>query len=231
MRVIAVIALFLAAAANSSALAQPGSRDSYQYLSDRGKELFDGLADANGQPDDAERYNQQEESKRSTFEAIMHVLESLGLDHLVQSVDAIWGAAASQDGLDQYRVSVTFVDRAVRQLRAQTDFQFYRFGHVKLPDGTVIGRLDHPFALIAAVARTDSVRQRRPAFGEAASMQISWLEDRPTTGEVDIDYRKPGDLAHSYSTNSDVRFQMSGISHYRLHEQTYGAGLINWWRP
>lgn len=71
---------------------------SWDFLSPRGQELF---------ADGAASYNRLEESRRTTFHAIIHALEAVELDHLVVSVDAIWGALpSSSEGRHQYRLSV-----------------------------------------------------------------------------------------------------------------------------
>ena len=199
----------------------PDGRASYRYLSDRGQTLFDHMANANGLPDDEQEYNALEESKRTTFETIVHALESVGIDELVQSVERIWGAGDSTDGHDMYRLSVRFTEGADTVLRSRPDFDFERFGHVKLPSGDVIGE-----NLISKFADVDAVRQVRTRGQDEASLHLSWKQNNPTVGEIDIDYRRLSDPIHYTAVNSDVRYN----AHYRLHATTYGAGLVNWWR-
>ena len=67
---------------------------------------------------------------------------------------------------------------------------------------------------------------RRPA------LQISWLEDDFKIGEIDIDYREDMN-GHTEPGNSDVRDELpgsGGTSHYDLHTERYGEGLVQWWR-
>ena len=83
--------MLLTTAGTAWSTQSPGS---YQYLSRPAKALIDGLdgvGDNNGRLDDAANYNALEESKRTTFEAIMHALEAEELLDLVTGVTAIWG--------------------------------------------------------------------------------------------------------------------------------------------
>lgn len=211
----------LALSAPIAALAQPNpATNSYQYLSEPGKVPLGNFVDA-------ERYRRLTKSQRSTYESIAHALESVGKLDIVQVVTAIWGAdPGSTDGKDQFRISVILADGAVEDLLeegsgfSKAQFGLGRFsvgwGHVKLPDGTVV---DYRGA--------DSVRQvvhRRPA------LQISWLEADSRVGEIDIDYREGS--SHNLPANSDVTDELpdGGPTHYKLHVERYGAGLTRWWR-
>lgn len=208
-----------------------GGRDSYQYLSVRGKELVaplvenDPVAPLVGN-DPAQVYNSWRQSERTTFEAIVHALEALQIDHLIERVDAIWGVSESSDGRDQYRLSVTLTPGAVEEIRDNEDFDEKRFGgHVKLPNGHVVGRLVvPPFSFLTAAGQTDTVRQNRPRGSSRASVQISWLESDERTADIDIDYLSIWRGNHGKPLNSDVRFG----SHHETHEQTFGR-LTNWW--
>ena len=77
--------------------------------------------------------------------------------------------------------------------------------------------------------------------GRPPKLQISWLEADPTTGEVDVDYR-PFDRSfkgvireiigrgHFDPNNSNVMARLPfGPSHYSLHLERYGPGLVQWW--
>ena len=105
----AVLAVFVAAMpAVGTQLPGSGSAGSYRYLSANAQGLIDGfLVDILGLPRGAASYNSLEESRRSTYEAIMHALESLGLEHIVVAVTGVWGVSQSTDGRDQYRISTT----------------------------------------------------------------------------------------------------------------------------
>ena len=167
-------------------------------------------------------YDSLLESQRSTFESIVHALESEGLVEIVDRVTAIWGEdSTSTQGMDQFRISVVLVGDAVAEL-GRRRYKLSRRGHVKFPDGSRLGDRD-----------VDSARQpgRRPA------LQIAWVEDHPTVGEIDIDYRETSildafGLGHMSPENSDVRALVfpSGPSHYDEHVRRYGTGLEDWWR-
>ena len=214
------VAICFALIFGSAAAAQDEYRSgsSYQHLSERGRDLSG---------DSPAAYNSRRQSERTTFEAIVHALESLELLHLVQSVDAMWGVQNTEEGRHQYRLSATLIDGAVDELKRRRDFRFDAVtGHVKLADGTLIGG-GTPWAFLRAAPRVDTVRQWRPQRGpHRASMQISWLEDDRRTADIDIDYRAFGSGDHSRPWNSDVRFS----THYEFHVETYGPGLPNWWR-
>lgn len=212
---------------------------SYHYLSDRAKMLIDGLegvGDGDGQLNDAAAYNALEESKRTTFESIMHALEVQNLLHLVARVTAIWGEISPSpaprgvpsrppSGGDQFRISVTLVEGAPEQL-ANSGYSLKQKGpHVKLSDGEVKGWRD-----------STTARQS----GGHPSMQVSWLKQtptvgEPTVGEIDIDYIEFGFLAflglgHADIRNSDVRADLLGYtSNYEAHVRRYGDGLERWW--
>ena len=197
-----------------------GGRDSYQYLSVRGKELVAPLVEN----DPAQVYNSWRQSERTTFEAIVHALEALQIDHLVERVDVPWGVSRSTDGRDQYRLSVTLTPGAVEEIRDNEDFTVWSFGgHVKLPNGHVVGRLVAPWSFLTAAGQTDTARQNRHG-SPRASVQISWLESDERTADIDIDYLTIGAADHGKPFNSDVRFG----SHHEIHELTFGR-LTNWW--
>ena len=201
--------------------------DPYNLLSPRGQELFPGDVDS--------YHNQLEESQRTTFHAIIHALEAVDLDHLIVSVDRIWGAVpSSTEGRDQYRLSVTLAEGGVGELQSRADFAKNRSGHVKRADGRLVGGIGwgNLFlgGFIQAARATDSVRQKRSGLSPA-SLQVSWLESKPTVGDIDIDYvRKRNIVHHNSPQNSDVTFQFpGGESHYLLHSRTF-SGLPEWWR-
>ena len=205
-------------------LSQPD--ESYQHLSDRGRELFDTspYANGNGMNDDANTYNRLTQSQRSTFEAVAHALERLGIDDSVERVDALWGVSpANEEGRDQYRVSLTLAHGAAQRLRRDSKFRLWGMGcHVKIRNGHIIDGLRN----------TDCVRQRKPNGSQQASMQISWSQQDLRTAEIDIDYRDWKEEGHNLPSNSDVRSNtFNQVAHYDRHTWTYGKGLVNWWRP
>lgn len=193
-----------------------GQASSYRHLSERGRGLFESYVDA-------EIYRGLREAQRTTFESIMHALDSSSMLWVVEAVTAVWGEDHPlADGRDQFRLSVILADKAVEKLLENPDFKNKGFltpwyGHVKLPSGAVLGW-----------RHADSVRQS----GRRPTLQISWLEDDHRIGEIDIDYREGRD--HTEPGNSDVRDKLSerygGTSHYDLHTERYGEGLVQWWR-
>ena len=191
---------------------------SYRHLTDRGKELADGIAQ------DADDYNRLTVSQRATFEAVVHALEQEGIDGLIVSVTAVWGEEPqSTDGTRQFRVSVVLVEDVERILN-DNGYDLNERGHVILPTG-VVRKGDR---------EVDSARQpgRRPP-----KLQVSWLEADPTIGEVDVDYRPfhlffdlIGFGGHLQPNNSNVMARLPfGPSHYSLHLDRYGPGLVQWW--
>ena len=192
---------------------------SYGYLSPRAQSLVDAL---DGGPD---AYNARPESERASFEAIVHALESDGLLDLLDRVTAIWGEAvpASSEGKDQFRISVVLVAGAPSAILGTAGYIADDRGHVKLPNGQVI-------------AGDFEVHGARHA--DTPSLQVSWRENNPTVGEVDIDYREKFSVwdligfGHMAPSNSDVRSRrgLQGALHYQLHSLRYGPGLVNWWR-
>ena len=224
---LAVVASFIATLAGMTA--QPNRiTESYQHLSDDGRLLFDTFANSDGQPNDAAEYHRLNESQRTTFESVAHALESTATLGFVESVTAIWGEDLhSADGRDQFRLSVILATGAVDSLLADSGFKENKFGvgrfalglgHVKLPigAGAVIGR-----------CAADSVQQNVPS----PNLQISWLTDDHSIGEIDIDYREKSGEGHRHADNSDVRDDLpDGTSHYDLHVHRYGSGLEEWWR-
>ena len=108
----------------------------------------------------------------------MHALEALKLLDLVTGVTAIWGEKQTPPGTTplpgryQYRISVTLIEGA-RELLDNNGFTLGEKGaHVIMSDGEVRGSDD-----------SDTARQ----LGYP-SMQVSWLKENPTVGEIDIDY-------------------------------------------
>ena len=171
-------------------------------------------------------YDRMSATQRATFEAIVHALESEQIDELIVRVFRVWGARSPNsngtpaDGKLQFRVSVSLVPDVVRRLE-QRGYSMSGRGHVLLASG-VLRRSDFD---------VDSARQpgRRPA------LQISWLENNPRVGEVDIDYREFGFLSefvgggHLHPDNSNVMASLDGIAHHQLHIDRYGEGLVRWW--
>ena len=196
-----------------------GAPSSYQYLSPRAQELaneyLNGLEISQG----AEGYNSLDASQRATFEAIVNALYAQGILAIVDRVTAIWGEEPQAGGRHQFRLSVILVNGAVEFLLSHRDYrkELFGWGHVKMPNGTLVGWLG-----------ADSVRQwdaPRP------SLQISWLENDFTVGDIDIDYRE-NDENHSDAANSDVRASFGGESHFDRHVERYPLppDLNPWWR-
>lgn len=218
--IVPVISGVVVAAGILLAAPQSSESSSYRYLSDRGKELADGIAQ------DADDYNRRlTVSQRATFEAVAHALEQEGIDGLIVSVTAVWGEdPRSTDGTRQFRVSVVLAEDVERILN-ENGYVLSKRGHVILPTGEVEkGDRD-----------ADSARQP----GRPPKLQISWLEADPTIGEVDIDYRefqlsfdvfRLGFGGHLEPNNSSVMARLpGGRSHYSLHLDRYGPGLVRWW--
>ena len=217
----AVAATALACASAAPVEAQPsdGSADpsgSYQYLSQDAKNLVNGFLNENSMSRGARSYNSLTESQRATFEAIVHALYAKGIFAVVDEVTGIWGEnQQSDDGRDQFRVSVKLAEGAADFLWEHRDYKQSRSGHVKMPGGYV------------EEDRADSVRQR----GRRPGLQISWREDDDTTGEIDIDYRGFFE-GHLNPANSDVRDSVGGEPHIQRHLTRYETppGLMPWWR-
>ena len=223
--IVPVISGVVVAAGVLLAAPQPQSSQSgsYHHLSDRGRELADGIAQ------DADDYNRLTVSQRATFEAVVHALEREGIDGLIVSVTAVWGADGSRDGTRQFRISVVLV-KDVERILSGNGYDVKRRGHVILPTGEENGDSD-----------ADSARQP----GRPPKLQISWLEADPTIGEVDVDYRPfhriidsinfvfpfiPVPGRHLDPDNSNVMARLpGGRSHYSLHLERYGPGLFPWW--
>ena len=189
--------------------------DSYHYLSSGARDLFRKYAAASGNPGSGNTYNRLEQSRRTTFESITGALDMVRLTDpqgnpmgsvldLIEQVEEIWGAEPSSvRGEDQFRLSVRLKSDAVSRLESAREFKSKEStGHVKLKYGTVIG-------CWYCWRDVDGIRQE----GRRPTIQISWLENNPTTGEVDIDYRETRE-GHLSPENSDVRARVaSGQSH------------------
>ncbi len=218
-RLVAALAVTACVGGDAWTTAQTStSIGSYQYLSAKGVELFSTSAARLGVPASPQGYNSLSEAQRVTFEAIVHALEHEGLLHIVETVTVIWGEAfqpnglLSTQGLDQFRISVVLIPSTVEVLLQAHGYNHNRRGHVKLPDGSRRGD------------GTDSARQP----GRVPKLQVSWIEDDPTVGEIDIDYREFG-IGHMSPGNSDVRDRDGGgIPHYQLHINRYG--FTEWWK-
>ena len=233
--------LALTATVYSSPLAAQGAVDSYQQLPAGGQALFNRYYETTNSSSQIIpaniAYNQLENSQKTTFHAIVHAIETLGIPRVIVSVDAIWGVTNSPDGRHQYRVSVTLTEDGVKHLRSLDNFSDSAVGHVKRPNGELVGRAINdflPFSIFRSPEYAVSVRQKRPRRGpRRASVQVSWIagdSGDSTVGDIDIDYRTIRDTEHFYPYNSDVRFEGFGASHYDVHRRTYGTGLTEWWR-
>ena len=203
-------------------------RGSYRHLTSDARRLVDqlpGVGNMNGQADDAHSYNALEESQRTAFEAIVHALENEELLEILDRITKIWGEKPGEsDGRHQFRVSVELASDAHDDLR-RAGFVLRRDGHVKKSNGTLVDR-----------AGADSFRQ--PAGHP--SIQVSWLQENPQIGEVDIDYISPNfaaailsmfgiKLGHFNPKNSDVRADLFGHPfNYEKHVERYGY-LALWW--
>ena len=185
----------------------------YSHLSQEAAYFFSQFS---GTSDPSESYGSLEESQKATYEAIMHALKSEGLINIVSEVTAIWGVSKSKDGRSQYRLSVKLASGAVEYLLNRSDYHHISRGHVKLKTGKLYGIRD-----------ADSVKDR----DGVPTLQISWLEDDFTIGDIDIDYRKLFQ-GHNNPANSDVRSFNSHTKefHYDKHIEEYGDGLLPWWR-
>ena len=211
------VALFVV---NGAAVAQEAGAggDRYEQLSDRNKALADMLTSNDGLV-----YNSLDVSQQATFEAIMHALDKTGLDSIVERVTAVWGVAFQErqptlrsiDGREQFRISVILTHDAVAQLLGYRRFKFDDDGHVLLPSGRFGGA-------------ADSAREPGPP----PNLQVSWLEDDLTVGEIDIDYRsiRTELWGHGAPENSDVRECFSNVPHYERHVAKYGRDLEKWWK-
>ena len=183
----------------------PGS---YQYLSQDTKNLVNRFLEESAMPQGARGYNSLTESQRATFEAIVHALYAQGIFAIVDEVTWIWGEhPQSNDGRDQFRLSVILARGAVEFLLSHRDYRKapLGWGHVKKPNGDLVGQRG-----------ADSVRQR----GRRPALQISWLEDDYTIGDIDIDYRENSE-GHNDVANSDVRESAEGEPHFDRHSERY----------
>ena len=219
--VLFVIPMFAATLIAPCLAAAQSLSGNYQNLFPEAQQLIDELA-GNAQP--SRFYNNLDESKRSTFEGAVHALQNMGILDLIESVTAIWGVRAGNDGRHQYRISVQLKENSALALWDHPDFDPSFFGHVKLPDGNVVGGAPPLFGLRSC----DGVRGKSPH----AKLHISWLEENTAVGEVDIDYRPLAADSHVEPANSDIRaHRRDGRLHYDLHVDVYGPDLERWWRP
>lgn len=192
-------------------------RDSYEYLSAPSRDLFDASPLGGG----AATYNALEESRRTTYESVTSALEAEDLLRMISEVSQVWGEIPrSTQGRDQFRLSVRLTEGAANALMSDSRFEFTGSSHVKRQDGTHAARGD-----------TTGVRQK----GGPPSLQISWLREDPTVGEVDVDYIPFGWLdflgfGHTSPQNSDVRSDRLTLPpNYEVHRARYGD-LVTWWR-
>ena len=230
MRQVRRVAVLVLVVATGIVLAiQPTAQGSYHYLSPGGIEFASGLFGGQLDAENVEvEYNRMSVEQRATFEAVVHALESEEIDELVVRVLRVWGTAPPNpdgtlaEGTFQFRMSVELVPHIARSLR-QRGYEIKRRGHVLLSSGT----------LVTGDGDVDSARQP----GDPPKLQISWLQDDPQTGEVEIDYRPfrwwldifriPG--GHMDPNNSNVMASLDETTHYQLHKIRYGRGLFRWW--
>ena len=192
-----------------------GPPNSYQYLSAEAAALIDRYFMSKGLPRGPDGYETLSESQRTTFESIVHALESEDQLGIVAEVTRIWGEMRGARGVDQFRLSVVLTRGAVDALLSHPAYKGKNlFGHVKRPSGDVVWYLG-----------ADTVRQR----GRRPTLQISWLEEDWTVGEIDIDYRV-NDEGHDQPSNSDIRARIAGgETHHERHVERFGA-IHDWWR-
>lgn len=224
VRSICNIVVMIVAATCTLAAPVGAQPDSYQYLTRDASALADRYLTNNGLRQGALGYNELSVSQRSTFEAIVYALYALGILAIVDEVTEIWGSdPLSNAGTDQFRLSVKLTEGAVDFLVAHDDYNHSMFGHVKLPGGVV------------GFFGADSVRRR----GSLPRIQISWLEQNPTIGEIDIDYRGYFEHGHNRADNSDIRATAlpgadgsAGESHFSRFTGRFGVPpeINEWWR-
>ena len=177
-------------------------------------------------------YGGLSESKRTTFESIMHALVTEEMLHLVEALTCIWGqrervvtpcvqdegpttATGEGRGVNHFRISIELDGDPEARLLQNDTYERLEGNkcHVKLPNGEV--------RMQAACVK----RRSDP------TLHMSWLvgDDR-NRGEIDIDYRDRDSGAHAQTENSDVRETEGRESHYRRHVCAFGEGLARWWR-
>ena len=214
-----VVCASVAPVAAQTASGSVDASRSYQYLSQDARNLVDRFLAEKGLPQGARGYNSLRKSRRTTFEAIVNALYAQGIFAIVDEVTGIWGEdQQSSDGKDQFRISVRLARGAVEFLLSHRHYYKAPFGwgHVKKPSGDVVEWRD-----------ADSVRQR----GRRPGLQISWLEDDDTIGEIDIDYREDYE-DHGGAANSDIQASSDGEPHLDRHRERYRLppDLNPWWR-
>jgi hypothetical protein len=168
-------------------------------------------------------YNALSEDQRATVEAITHALQARRIGDLILTIESVWGVAddtdEANDGRHQFRISVLLEDDAANSLLRNLEFTTGSWWnrlwgvHVKRANGD----------LVTDSQDVDCVRER----GRRPALQICWLTNDTTIGEVDIDYREG--VRHVDPANSDVRAEHRGTSHYELHVRTYGGVVNDWW--
>ena len=209
MRLLIALALVVLFSGTTAAGGQPPEDTSgYNSLPDKGKWLL-------GAAREADAYYTLTKSQRATYEAIVHALEHHDLLDIVDAVTAIWGEpdTPSTQGLDQFRISVILSRDALDRL-SEDGFALGDWGHVKRADGRG-----------SSAIQANGTREPGDTMPK---LQISWFENDPRIGEIDIDYRAAG-LRHGDPQNSDVRESLDDVLHYCLYRAKYGDALIDWW--
>lgn len=213
-----LVFLFATAATAGQAEDEVGDdvKRGYESLPEEGHVLL-------GAAREIEAYATLTKAQRATYEAIVHALDNTDLLEIVHAVTAVWGEAVDADGrpsrqgMDQFRISVV-LNRDARDKLWEHGTKLETRGHVKLPNGNRVGERD-----------SDSARE----LGDPPNLHVSWLEEDPRIGEIDIDYRplasNPFTGGHSEPENSDVRKSYDGTPHYCSYLAKYSGELVDWW--
>ncbi len=140
----------------------------------------------------------------------------------VGGVTGIWGVRPGDtEGRRQFRLSVVWKKELSLELNQATNFSKELWpwaGHVLLP-----GPDDNPRAPARdlTLIRRNAVRSFRQVRRRSPKLQVAFLHEDPSVGEVDLDFDDINDPCHQKPSNSDPGSEADPHSHLMLFNDAF----------